>query len=96
MDCNFGFVWKILEQAYGGAVDKDGKPDWKKMRVERKALKESRKKKEMKPEIYELTKEAKALWEEMRKENCPKTVRDKLCEQIHELIKENIRRVCIL
>lgn len=58
-----------------------------------KQLKETRKKKEMKPEIYELSKEAKKIWEELRKENCPQNVRDKLCDQMHRLVKGHIKRV---
>lgn len=85
----------LVERAYENIVTPDGKPDWKKMRLERKRLKETRKKKDMKPEIYELTKEAKVIWEQLRREDCPPNVREKLCEQMHQVVKGHIKRVRI-
>lgn len=87
------FFYYFLEKAYSNSVDADGKPDWKKMRLEAKRLKESRKKKDMNPEIYELSKEAKVIWEELRKDSCPENVRTKLCEELHNLVKGHVKRV---
>jgi hypothetical protein len=82
----------------GGAAGKaktteGGKPDWKKLRQERKALKEFRKKKEMKPDFYLITKKAKEIWEELRKSTVPDEERAKMCEKVFSLIQDNVKRV---
>jgi len=84
---------KMIMVGGGGEKGEGGKPDWKKLRKERKALKESRKKKEMRPEFYLVTKKAKEVWEELRKASTPAEERSRMCEKLTTLIQPYIKKV---
>jgi len=80
---------KVSDMDFGTTGEK---PNWKELKAERKKLKESRKSKKN-TEVYELSKEAKLMWEELRQEACPQEKRTKLSVSLYELIQPHIKKL---
>jgi len=62
-------------------------------RDKQKKDKNERKVKKLKEDVYNLGTQAKKLWEEVRKDDCPKEKKTKLAVELHKLVKGNIKKI---
>jgi hypothetical protein len=76
----------------GGPNAKMEKPDWKEIKEKQKGLKEDRKKKASGTR-YDLSVKAKKIWEELRREDCPKERQLALSIELFKLTKGHAKQV---
>ena len=69
------------------------KLDKKQTRDKQKKDKEERKTKKLNSDVYTLGTQAKMIWEEVRKEDCPDEKKNKLTKELHKLVKGNIKKI---
>ena len=78
-------------------TNKEKKPfeklDKKQTRDKQKKDKEERKTKKLNSDVYTLGTQAKMIWEEVRKEDCPDEKKNKLTKELHKLVKGNIKKI---
>jgi len=69
------------------------KLDKEQTREKQKKEKAERKAKKLQPEVFDIGVQAKKIWEEVRKEDCPEQKKEKLTKDLHELVKGNIKKI---
>jgi len=69
------------------------KPNWSEFKKKKKELRKTRK--EHRYTIYGLLAKSKKLWEKVRRSDCPIEQREKLTSEIHNLLRNNLHKVCI-
>jgi len=74
-------------------IGKDGKPQWTKVKEEKKKLRETRKVHRTGEEQYQLSVKAKALWEKLRVRAHPAPKREALVSELFILLKGQIPQV---
>ena len=84
--------------AKNGATGKDENKPFEKLnkqqtRDKQKKDKAERKEKKLNQDVYNLGNQAKKIWEEIRKEDCPPEKRSKLGTELHKLVKGNIKKI---
>ncbi|KAK3872402.1 hypothetical protein Pcinc_022502 [Petrolisthes cinctipes] len=73
-------------------ADSNEKPDWKKVKADRKELKVKHKVKSAgSTEKYELGVRAKKIWEELRERKCTKARKQELCKELLPLVRGKIK-----
>ncbi|KAL7645394.1 UNVERIFIED_CONTAM: hypothetical protein RMT77_003780 [Armadillidium vulgare] len=81
-----------LDECQESQLKSTEKPDWKKLKLEKKELKAKRKQKSAGGnEVYVISLKAKKIWEEVRREDCKKERKVELCKELYELIKEKVK-----
>ncbi|MCL4126458.1 UNVERIFIED_CONTAM: hypothetical protein GTU68_064076 [Idotea baltica] len=72
--------------------DSGEKPDWKKVKQERKELKVKRKQSDSgNNELYDVGVQAKKIWEELRRDDCKVSRKAELMKELYALIKGKIK-----
>merc|ERR1719383_476774 len=93
---------KKLKVKDGVAAKKLGKIKDKKAKVELLNKKETREKQKKTKEIrkkfkqedvFDIGVKAKKVWEEVRREDCPEDKKEKLVQELHSLVKGNIKKI---
>ena len=69
------------------------KLDKQQTRDKQKQDKASRKAKKLDQSIYDIGTQAKKIWEEVRKDDCPEEKKTKLVTELHSLLKGNIKKL---
>merc|ERR1712013_817058 len=69
------------------------KLDKEQTREKQKKEKAERKAKKLQPAVFDIGVQAKKIWEEVRKEDCPEQKKEKLTKDLHELVKGNIKKI---
>merc|ERR550517_871752 len=69
------------------------KLDKQQTRDKQKQDKASRKAKKLDQSIYDIGTQAKRIWEEVRKDDCPEEKKTKLSTELHSLLKGNIKKL---
>lgn len=69
------------------------KLDKQQTRDKQKRDKADRKAKKLNQDVYNLGTQAKKIWEEVRKEDCPEQKKTKLAGELHQLVKGNIKKI---
>jgi len=77
--------------------DEEKKPfeklDKEQTREKQKKEKAERKAKKLQPAVFDIGVQAKKIWEEVRKEDCPEQKKEKLTKDLHVLVKGNIKKI---
>merc|ERR1712123_143306 len=68
------------------------KLDKEQTREKQKKEKAERKAKKLQQEVFDIGVQAKKIWEEVRKEDCPEQKKEKLTTDLHALVKGNIKK----
>jgi len=69
------------------------KLDKEQTREKQKKEKAERKAKKLQQEVFDIGVQAKKIWEEVRKEDCPEQKKEKLTTDLHALVKGNIKKI---
>ena len=69
------------------------KLDKQQTRDKQKKDKADRKSKKLNQDVYTLGAQAKKIWEDVRKEDCPEEKKTKLASELHSLVKGNIKKI---
>lgn len=69
------------------------KPNWTEFKKKKTELRKTRK--EHRYTIYGLLAKSKKLWEKVRRSDCPIEQREKLTSEIHNLLRNNLHKVCV-
>jgi len=84
---------KVQSKAKKGEEKPFVKLDKQQTRDKQRKDKADRKAKKLEQSIYDIGTQAKRLWEEVRKEDCPEEKKTKLVTELHSLLKGNIKKL---
>jgi len=77
---------KVEKKAFEKLDKQQTRDKQKKEKAERKAKKQQQ-------EVFDIGVQAKKIWEEVRKEDCPEEKKSKLTTELHSLVKGNIKKI---
>jgi len=86
-------IFKKKDKKEGEEKKPFEKLDKEQTREKQKKEKAERKAKKLQPEVFDIGVQAKKIWEEVRKEDCPEQKKIKLTKDLHALVKGNIKKI---
>uniref|UniRef100_A0A1B6I1C4 PUM-HD domain-containing protein n=1 Tax=Homalodisca liturata TaxID=320908 RepID=A0A1B6I1C4_9HEMI len=84
---------KVFVELPSKLIGKDGKPEWNKVKTEKKKLKEDRKVRRTGQDQYQLSVKAKSIWEKLRRPDESTTKKEALVNDLFMLLKGQIPNV---